>query len=113
VEKGGRQVIWRTVIDFPAYEISNEGLVRSKLSGLRIAAVANYGYKRVRLIRDGKAHDRRVNVLVLETFVSRRPSLRYRCKFLDGDKTNMNVKNLRWARVPERVPQMTGTRRRT
>jgi len=50
-------------------------------------------------------------VIVLEAFVSRRPSLRYRCKFLDGDKSNANVKNLCWAlRVPPRVPQMPGTR---
>jgi hypothetical protein len=100
-------VIWKTVVDFPAYEVSNEGLVRSKLSGLRIAAVRNYGFQRVRLIRDGKAHDRRVGVVVLEAFVGRRPSLRYRCVFLDGDKTNMRVKNLRWElRVPPRVPRM-------
>jgi hypothetical protein len=106
-------MIWKPIIDFPAYEISNEGLVRSKLSGLRIAAVRNYGFQRVRLIRDGKAHDRRINVLVLEAFVGRRPSLRFRCVFLDGDKTNMHVKNLRWAlRVPPRVPQMTGTRKK-
>jgi len=106
-------MIWRTILDFPAYEVSNEGLVRSKLTGLRIAAVANYGFQRVRLIRDGKAHDRRVGVVVLEAFVSPRPSLRYRCTFLDGDKHNANVKNLRWElRVPPRVPQMPGTRTR-
>ena len=106
-------MIWRSVVDFPAYEVSDEGLVRSKLSGLRIAAVCNYGFRRVRLIRDGKQHDRRINVIVLEAFVGRRPSLRYRCKFIDGDKTNLRAKNLQWVmRVPPRVPQMTGTRRK-
>lgn len=106
-------MIWKTIVDFPAYEVSNEGLVRSKLSGLRIAAVRNYGFQRVRLIRDGRQHDRRINVIVLEAFVGRRPSLRYRCKFVDGDKTNSKVSNLRWEmRVPPRVPQMTGTKKK-
>ena len=97
-------MIWRSVVNFPAYEVSDEGLVRTKLGKTRIAAVKNQGFQRVRLIRDGRAYDRRVNVVVLLAFVGPRPSLRYRCEFLDGDRTNMNAKNLCWAlRVPKPI----------
>jgi HNH endonuclease len=91
-------MIWYPVVGFPAYEISDTGLVRTKLDKVRVAPVRNQGGRRVRLIRNGRASDKRVNVMVLEAFVGPRPSLSHRCVYVDGDKTNLRPDNLRWAR---------------
>lgn len=90
-------MIWRPVIGFPAYEVSDTGLVRTKVGRVRVLSVKNQGGQRVRLVRDGRAYDKRVNVMVLEAFVGPRPSLSHRCTYVDGDKANLRPDNLRWA----------------
>ena len=100
-------MIWRPVIGFPAYEVSDIGLVRTKLGKVRIAWVRNQNGRRVRLVRNGIFHDKRVNVMVLEAFIGPRPATCYRCAYKDGDKTNFHAKNLRWAR---RVPASVSDR---
>jgi len=91
-------MIWRTVVGFPAYEVSNTGLVRTKLEHARLNSVRNQGGYRVRLVRAGKIHDKRVNVIVLEAFVGPRPSSKYKCVYVDGKKQNNSADNLLWVR---------------
>lgn len=92
-------MIWLPVVGFPAYEVSNTGLVRAKLGRVRLTPARNQKGFRVRLIRAGRAHDKRLGVVVIEAFVSPRPSLSHKCTYRDGDKTNFHAKNLRWAKT--------------
>ncbi len=91
-------MIWRAAPGFPAYEVSSTGLVRTKLGKVRLAFVWNQGHLRVRLVKDGRAHDKRINVLVLETFVGPRPTSMHKCVYLDGNRTNTRAQNLKWGR---------------
>jgi hypothetical protein len=92
---------WRSVVGFPAYEVSSTGIIRTKIGHVRLTSARNQGFQRVRLVLNGKHYDRRVNVVVLEAFIGLRPSPRHRCRYKDGDKTNFRANNLEWAlRVP-------------
>ena len=99
--------------DFPGYEISHDGMVRSwKARGLhqrvrKAHPVTPVWLKSnrwaVRLVRDGQRHLRCVANLVLETFVGPPPSLGVGhgdnladVVFKDGDPTNVALANLEW-----------------
>lgn len=99
--------------DFPGYEISKDGEVRSWQGRGHITRVKKAhpvtpvwlksNRWAVRLVRDGKRHLRCVANLVLETFVGQPPSLgqgTYQnladVVFKDSDPTNVCLDNLEW-----------------
>lgn len=90
---------WREVKDYPGYEISNFGRLRS--SRMRTPAtilkpsVIRAGYLTYSL-RSGATHKRfMAHRLVLEAFVGPCPA-GMQCGHLDGNSSNNRVDNLKW-----------------
>ena len=88
--------IWKTIKDFPNYEVSTYGRVRNKktkhiLSG---AVDKSTGYIKVGLWMDGNGTTKAVHRLVAETFLKQK--IGFDVNHIDGDKTNNNVDNLEW-----------------
>jgi hypothetical protein len=98
---------WREIGGYPAYEVSDQGRIRSKRREvtkgvrqvlperfLRLRPVGN-GYRAVSLCKDGVARNYYVHALVLRAFVGEAPPNTEACHY-DGDKTNNKLSNLRW-----------------
>lgn len=103
------QEIWKAIPDFPGYEVSNHGRVRSywKCGGshervmfdtpkriLTPSLLAN-GFLKVSLCRDGKAYNKNIHRLVLETFIGPCPPGLEACHN-NGKATDNHLTNLRW-----------------
>lgn len=90
---------WRELPTFPGYFISDAGQVRHHDRVLK--PTPRNGYLRVELSRDGRRVKRPVHVLVLETFVSPRPSPRHHaCHVHENDRSDNRLENLAW-KLPE------------
>jgi len=90
---------WRRVPDNPSYWISNYGRLRHKgkfLSGSVSDVHGHHVYALGHITR----HTAR---LMLEAFVGPCPAGLY-ATYKDGDKTNLNLSNLAWAKRPHRNP---------
>ena len=101
---------WKQVPDFPGYEVSDEGRVRSTRVSIkpRLLALSHgkpgragrrferpEGSLHVSLRRDGQTFKRRVHRLVMEAFVGPRPD-GLETRHIDGDHTNNHLSNLRY-----------------
>ncbi len=85
---------WRTVEDFPAYEVSNTGLVRRRATEALIAGhILQNGYRQVGLFRDKKPVFRVVHRLVIVAFRGAVPQ-GMEVNHKDGDKRNNHIDNL-------------------
>lgn len=87
-------VVWKPIEDFPGYEVSSDGQVRH---GAKIKKTEpdRKGYRRVKLWRDGKGHNRFVAPLVARAFIGPCPAgqtVRHR----DGVNDNNVATNLRY-----------------
>lgn len=93
---------WKTISGFDDYEISNLGRVKSnrgKTQKILKPRVFGKGYHGVTLCKNGIQKKRYIHQLVLEEFVSSRPTSREVCHG-DGDRTNNRLNNLRWDTKP-------------
>jgi len=100
--------IWKEVIGFPGYEVSNHGRVRSfrgKNGKLKSAPsyMSNYCYKNRyhRVTMSDSNHNKRTKTLhrvVLEAFVGLCPVGHEGCH-ADGNIHNNHIENLRWDTV--------------
>jgi hypothetical protein len=86
--------MWRVIPDYPNYEVSDQGEVRSIKKQLVLKPFGN-PYKSVRLYKDGKRKTFLVHRLVLLTFVGDPPS-GHECLHKDHDPTNNRLSNLMW-----------------
>ncbi len=91
--------IWKTIKDFPRYEISNLGRVRSWKGRGYLVRKLYYdklsGYVHLGLFKNSMETKKYVHILVLEAFVGDyQPSSE--TKWKDGDRTNNELKNLMW-----------------
>lgn len=89
---------WRTILEFPTYEISNYGNIYNlKFRIMMRTSRNNYGHGKITLTDyDGSRHTRSLAILVADAFVL---APNYMCDhliFLDGDLTNVNANNLAW-----------------
>lgn len=89
--------VWKTIIGFERYQVSNFGRVRSFCNGppiiLRQRKI-NWGYMQVGLYRV-REHKKSVHRLVLEAFKPKIEGKNY-CNHIDGNKTNNHIDNLEW-----------------
>jgi hypothetical protein len=104
---------WKAIPDFPGYEISDQGRIRSfwkrvGVTGRRatefvlsshpvrvLKLICVKGYHRVTLYKDGKGTISHVHNLVLNVFGSPCPNGQEACHN-DGNRGNNRFKNLRW-----------------
>lgn len=95
---------WRTIPDFPSYDVSDLGRVRSrKYTQPRVMKPRNVrGYRAVCLRRDNRSYHLRIPRLVLETFVGPCPD-GCEAAHLDGSKTNDALDNLAWVTHQENI----------
>ena len=99
---------WRTIEEWPYYEVSNFGDVRKTRDGHILRAgdhVAKWinattGYPCVSLSDNGRKH-RTVHSLVADAFLSPRPTSKHQVAHNDGSRTNNFQGNLRWATPAE------------
>jgi hypothetical protein len=96
--------IWKDIKDYEGiYEISAQGHVRRKSSGLIHKKRLNKdGYVKATLTKNGKAKDFRVHRLVAEAFIPNpedKPTVNHK----DGIKTANFIDNLEWATRSEQT----------
>ncbi len=99
--------IWKPIVGFPGYEVSNRGRVGSfkKREGaswiitntlqLILSHTLISGYRAVHPCHEGTPSTRRIGGLVLEAFVGPRPKGMEVCH-MDCNKQNDYLDNLRW-----------------
>ena len=100
---------WKAIAEFPAYEVSDDGLVRRNGRTLKPRVVGK-GYYRVQLCRNNKRKFCAISRLVAQAFLP--PSDRPCVAHGNGIKTDNRVSNLRWATHKENDDDKTrhGTR---
>jgi len=94
-------VEWREIKRFKRYDVSNDGRVRSWVSGspkLLSRQTTKLGYKSIGLRLNKKMVVRFVHVLVLEAFVGLRPK-GYQTCHNNGVRDDNRLENLRWDTV--------------
>ena len=91
--------IWKPIIGFPGYEVSDAGKVkssmRSKASRIMRPMVCGAGYHAVTLCAKTQRKRRYVHHLVLETFIGACPKGLEACHG-NGNPTDNRLANLRW-----------------
>jgi hypothetical protein len=93
--------IWRTVEEFPEYEVSNLGRVKSlNYNGTKQAVVLKpvkqkKGYLKIGLYKNKKYYSRQIHRLVATAFIDN-PDKLPQVNHIDGDKNNNSVYNLEW-----------------
>lgn len=98
--------IWKPVPDYPAYEVSNFGRVKSFwFSKPRILKpILGHGYLYVNLCKADKSKQIRKQIsihrLVATAFIPN-PSGKREVNHIDGNKSNNHVSNLEWATSSE------------
>lgn len=85
---------WAPVADFPGYEVSNDGRVRSRGVVILKPWLNRRGYLVVKLARDQRKHSRTVHRLVLAAFVG--PGDGLDACHGNGDRTDNRLANLRY-----------------
>lgn len=93
---------WRTIEEFPIYEVSNTGVVRNKRTKKEKKPNINEkGYELIKIyVKTGIAYKRRVHRLVAKAFISNlenKPEVNHK----DGNKRNNTVENLEWVTQKE------------
>lgn len=92
---------WKPIQGFEKYLVSDNGQVWSLYTHRALTpAIDKYGYERVALFKDGKAHTRTVHRLVARAFVPNPLNLPT-VNHINEVKTDNRVKNLEWASVAD------------
>lgn len=94
--------IWKPVPDYPAYEVSNFGRVKSFKQGKQriLKPILKYGYFYVMLYKVNKSKQISVHRLVAQLFIpnlDNKPEINH----IDGNKQNNHVSNLEWCTSSE------------
>ena len=99
---------WQTHPDYPRYEVSTLGRIRSGYHDppllLRLQ-MGSSGYLTTRLHHQGIPHNVTVHSAVLRTFVGPPPPGQ-ECRHLNGDKHDNRLSNVRWGTHRQNVADM-------
>ena len=87
---------WRTIKDYPTYQISDTGLVMNKLGLIMKLSVSNQGYRRINLRNNNKKKHLYVHRLVAQAFIPN-PENKSEVDHIDRSKDNNCISNLRWS----------------
>ena len=100
MQKEEWDLIWGVECD-TKYCVSTMGRIMNEETNMIMKQSTNSsGYKVVNLMHDGKAKTYKVHRLVALTFIAN-PENKSCVDHISGDKTNNNLKNLRWATKSE------------
>lgn len=86
--------VWKTITDYPNYEVSDAGEVRNVRTGRVLKPVLKDGYHRVMVYPDKKCIY--VHRLVAMHFIEN-PENKPMVDHIDRNRANNHVSNLRWA----------------
>ena len=87
-------IIWRTILDFPNYEVSNKGDVRNKRTGKILSPWDDgKGYLKVEL----NGHALRVHRLVAKAFLDNECKDKFEVNHIHGVKNKNTTDDLEWA----------------
>lgn len=96
--------IWKSIIEFPDYEVSSIGQVRRVVPGKRNRVCGilkpwlnNKGYECISLSLNGKSRHHLVSRLVCRAFHGEPPTPKHDAAHGDGKPLNNREDNLRWA----------------
>ena len=99
--------IWKTIEEFPDYEISNLGKVKSlkfKKEKILTPGRNRYGYLYVILYKNVNKDNKTVHRLVLETFEPIEDMDKFECNHIDGNKENNKYpENIEWCVHSENI----------
>lgn len=97
--------LWKTVENYPNYEVSNTGKVRNvKTNKVLKPGLTNVGYHVVCLSNNGKTQTFGVHILVARAFIENTcPDIRKEVHHVDGNKINNNAYNLMWVTREENM----------
>lgn len=88
---------WKQIKDYPNYEISTKGRVRSISRDIILKSfISNSGYEFITLCNEGKCKKYSIHRLVCSNFREKEHEELNSVDHIDGNKHNNNVNNLRW-----------------
>lgn len=88
---------WKQIENFPNYQVSSDGRIRTDKSGRILVQYENQsGLIQVGLMQDGIQKHRSVPLLVAKAFIPEPPGPFDTPINLDGDRYNNRVENLMW-----------------
>jgi hypothetical protein len=88
---------WKTIPEFPNYEVSSYGNVRNIVSNRLMALNMNqYGVVFVGVFHQGEQHKKSVPLLVANAFIPRKYPAYDTPINVDGDRWNNSITNLMW-----------------
>lgn len=92
--------VWRCVIGFGSYKVSNRGRVKGPRRILT-PVLTKYGYHQVTICHNGNRYTRFVHRLVADAFIGPAPTDEHDVAHNDGVRTNNAAENIRWATPKE------------
>lgn len=101
--------IWKSILDYEEYyEVSNLGNIRNIKTNRILKQSVSFGYKRIKLTKNGKGKEFSVHRVVLQSFTENsdnKPIVNHK----DGDKFNNYLNNLEWCTAKENVNHAVNT----
>lgn len=87
---------WKTISEFPDYEMNVNGEVRHKQRKLiRKISIGKRGYPVISIRKNGKFYLRTIHILLGRTFIPN-PNNLPTINHIDGNKLNYSIENLEW-----------------
>ncbi len=103
---------WRDIPDFPRYQASSLGQIKSFCgiqSRILSPNIGSRGYCKVRIThKSGRIVSQNVNILVLAAFHGPKPFLKAVCRHKDGNKLNNREDNLLWGTYQDNLHDAVG-----
>lgn len=94
--------IWKTLKNFPSYNVSSYGRIMNvKTQRILKTFINEKGYQTVCLRKNNKQYTVRVHKLIAETFLGKQSGMDVRHK--DRNRSNNHVDNLEWCTRKETI----------